>query len=81
MVGAGNRIWLGGYNGSLISLDLNSQTFTRHKHSKNRTPIYAICESENGNILVGTNGEGLKSFNPRTKEFTGVDGLSGEVLI
>ena len=81
MVGTGNSIWLGGYNGSLINLDLHSRTFARYKHSQNNTPIYTICESENGNILVGTHGEGLKSFNPRTKEFTGVDGLTGEVFI
>jgi signal transduction histidine kinase/ligand-binding sensor domain-containing protein/DNA-binding response OmpR family regulator len=81
MVEPDGIIWLGGYNGSLIKLDLNSQSFTRFKHSRKNTPIYTLCQTDDGNILLGTSGEGLKSFNLGTKKFTDVDGLSGKVFI
>ncbi|WP_372774252.1 two-component regulator propeller domain-containing protein [Mangrovibacterium sp.] len=81
LIDSKKNIWAGSYNGVLIKMDGKTQDFSTYKHSPKNTPIYSLAEDANGNILVGTGGEGLKYFNPRTKRFTAENGLSGDVQI
>ncbi|WP_372650946.1 two-component regulator propeller domain-containing protein, partial [Draconibacterium sp.] len=81
LIDAKNNVWVGTYSGLLIKMDGCTKRFSTYKHSENEIPIYALAESEDGNILVGTNGEGLKYFDPNSQRFTTHSGLSGSVSI
>lgn len=81
LVDTKNNIWAGSYNGLLIRMDGITQKFTTFRHSSNNTPIYALAESNDGDIIVGTGGEGLKYFNPNTTTFKTDKFLSDETQV
>ncbi len=81
LVDSKNNVWASTFSGLLIKMNGRTQKFTSYKHSKLNVPIYTLAEAENGNILVGTSGEGMKYFNPKTETFMHHSGLTGNVEI
>ncbi|MGQ1786167.1 MULTISPECIES: two-component regulator propeller domain-containing protein [unclassified Saccharicrinis] len=81
LVDSKNNVWAGTYNGMLIRMDGHNQSFSAYRHSANNSPIYVLEESVDGNILVGTRGEGLKLFDPLKNTFKKYAGLPDEVEV
>ncbi len=81
LVDSENNVWAGTFNGLLIKMDCRDQTVTSYKHSDNDTPIYALAETSDGNILVGTNGEGMKLFDRNTNAFENCIGIPDQIEI
>ncbi len=64
-----NNIWVGTNKGVLYRIDGITYELSKFKHSVDNLPICAMVESKDGNLLVGTRGEGLKHFNTRSLRF------------
>lgn len=49
----------------------------------NRTPVRAVCEDQEGNLVVGTGGEGVFWFDPRGKhmQLSSTNGLSSDTIL
>ena len=75
------NIWLGSYSGQLIKLNSSNQTVTAYKQPGENFPVYSISESDDGFLLIGTGGDGLKYFNTKTELFTGDNGIPADGTI
>jgi signal transduction histidine kinase/ligand-binding sensor domain-containing protein/DNA-binding response OmpR family regulator len=81
LVDSKQNIWVGTFNGTLININPWNNSVSSYRHSNSGTPIYSLNEAANGNILLGTDGEGLKYFNPVTKTFSTENSLPGDALV
>lgn len=81
LVDSKQNIWVGTFNGTLIRINPESNSGTSYRHSNSGTPIYSLVEAANGNIILGTYGEGLKYFNPATKTFTNENSIPGDASV
>jgi signal transduction histidine kinase/ligand-binding sensor domain-containing protein/AraC-like DNA-binding protein len=74
-------IWIGTYDG-LNRFDGFSILTKRHisndQNSLSDNRILALCEAPDGNILIGTEGGGLNTFNPELNTIERTDIKSGE---
>lgn len=65
--GSQNILWIGTDGQGLIQLYHYDSLFETVHTSH---PVRCFCEDEDGNILIGTKGSGIKLLNPATKELT-----------
>ena len=76
LLGEGDVLWAGTFNGGLMRIDLQSHLTTTHKYSKlDQTSIGAngvtsILRTKNGSLLIGTFGGGLNILDEVTGAFT-----------
>ncbi|MEZ5104979.1 MAG: two-component regulator propeller domain-containing protein [Draconibacterium sp.] len=70
LVDSNNNIWIGSFSGLLIKIREKDQSVNVFRHSSENIPIYCMRELENGLLLIGTGGGGLKHFNTKTEKFT-----------
>jgi signal transduction histidine kinase/ligand-binding sensor domain-containing protein/DNA-binding response OmpR family regulator len=61
-------IWMGTRTGYLLS-QLNAHSFIPYQFGANTYRVRAIFETNNGDILVGTDGRGIYRFTPKTQLF------------
>ncbi|MBN1397369.1 MAG: histidine kinase [Bacteroidetes bacterium] len=75
-----HNLWIGTENGGLDMIDLNNfqnrvNTFIHFKNDPSRetslssNSIYALCQDEQGNIWIGTNGNGINRINLQEDKF------------
>ena len=70
-----NNTWIGSFNGG-VNLYLPQRaaflTYLNHNASagKGYQSILAFCESQQGELWLGTDGNGMLHFNPATQQFT-----------
>ena len=73
-------VWIGTWKEGLQRYDPNDGTFTLFPLVSLETPLHAIVEASNGDLLIATEGGGFVIFDPRTKRKTvyvaGKNGLS-----
>ncbi len=62
--------WIGSFSGLLIKINSTDQSTSVFNHSSESIPIYSISELENGILVIGTGGNGLKYFDTKTREFS-----------
>ncbi|MDW7690828.1 two-component regulator propeller domain-containing protein [Flammeovirgaceae bacterium SG7u.111] len=65
-------VWLGTYNGGINYYSKIDKSITHHKASPtglNNGKIHSILETEAGKILLGTDGGGINTFDPKTETF------------
>lgn len=68
-----NTLWLGGHYGVITHIDKNNHANTVRLQSNlppRKNQITCFVEDPQGNILVGTRGNGLYRLDPRTNQFT-----------
>lgn len=75
-----NRFWLATYDGVLYDFDRKNGIFLGYsvKRPKTKYPveyISSIDQDKNGDLWLGTYGNGLEMFNPETREFTNYQSL------
>lgn len=76
-------LWMGTWNG-LTCMDNNGvvvkQYFSQNPNAKNFDfrIVLSIKKDSKNNIWIGTNGNGLKKFDPRTGKFTNYISVAGE---
>lgn len=75
------NIWIGSFNGLLIKLNPERDGVEAYRHTGSGDPIYSINEGKNRQIIIGTDGGGLKYFNPDTRMFLNDNNLQGDVLV
>jgi signal transduction histidine kinase/ligand-binding sensor domain-containing protein/DNA-binding response OmpR family regulator len=61
-------VWMGTRTGYLLS-QLNAHSFIPYQFGANSYRVRALFETNNGDILVGTDGRGIYRFTPKTQQF------------
>ncbi|MFM2442155.1 MAG: hypothetical protein RL449_796, partial [Bacteroidota bacterium] len=61
-------VWMGTRTGYLIS-QLNAHSFIPYQFGAINYRVRALFETNNGDILVGTDGKGIYRFTPKTQQF------------
>ncbi|MEO5817916.1 MAG: two-component regulator propeller domain-containing protein [Gemmatimonadaceae bacterium] len=80
LVDRGGVLWIGTWHEGLQRYDPSDGSFARFPMVAPESPIHAIVEASDGNLLIATEGGGFVIFDPRTHRKTlygaGKDGLS-----
>lgn len=61
-------VWMGTRTGYLVS-QLNAHSFIPYQFGANSFRVRAMMETNNGDILVGTDGKGIYRFTPKNQQF------------
>lgn len=72
-----NRLWIGTYVDGLFALDIRTGKYEQFiKADKGKSiinnNIFCLKEDSKGNIWIGTNGDGISIYNPKTKVFNSI---------
>lgn len=72
-----NRLWIGTYVHGLFSLDMRTgkyEQFIKAEKGKSliNNSVFCLKEDSRGNIWIGTNGDGISVYNPKTKAFNSI---------
>lgn len=72
-----NRLWIGTYVNGLFALDVRTgkyEQFTKAEKGKGliNNNVFCLKEDSKGNIWIGTNGDGISVYNPKTKVFKAI---------
>jgi signal transduction histidine kinase/ligand-binding sensor domain-containing protein/DNA-binding response OmpR family regulator len=81
LIDSKKNIWIGCFSGLLIKINSTDQSVTTFQYSGENIPVYSIFESENGVLLIGTGGGGLKYFNTKTEKFSNDNSLPDDGTI
>ena len=80
MVDRAGILWIGTYLEGLERYDPKTGAFTRYPLATTESPLHAIVEASDGNLLIATESGGFFIFDPRTQQKThyqaGKNGLS-----
>ncbi|MCG8579681.1 MAG: hypothetical protein MI866_07185, partial [Bacteroidales bacterium] len=70
-------LWLVGWDLSLIQLNYQTHTIKQFKLPWNKTMLspksYSLMQDKNGNLWLGTWGDGIYKFDPKQEEFEQID--------
>jgi len=70
-----NKLWIGTYVNGLFALDVRTgkyEQYTKAESGKGliNNNVFCLKEDSKGQIWIGTNGDGINVYNPKTKLFT-----------
>ncbi|WP_407427477.1 two-component regulator propeller domain-containing protein [Arcticibacter sp.] len=71
-----NKLWIGTYVNGLFALDVRTGKYEQFTKSSGESLInnnvFCLKEDSKGHIWIGTNGDGISIYNPKTKAFTSI---------
>lgn len=70
----GDELWVGTYGSGLYILNMKTSAVKHHRkgtgpHDLLSNDIFCLTRDHNGNVWIGTNGDGVNMFDPRTGNF------------
>jgi len=71
------RLWIGTYVNGLFALDIRTGKYEqfvkgRKGESLINNNVFCLKEDSKGNLWIGTNGDGISVYNPKTKTFSDI---------